>query len=211
MFVAIDKFTKWPEVTAMRKVTAQSAIKFLKELVCRFGVPARIIIDNGTQFTSRALMQYVHALGCKISFASVAHPRSNGQAERVNTEVLHRLKTRTFDKLQKCGRRWIDELLVVLWSLRTTPNRATGQTPFSLVYRAEAVIPTELIYGSPRVFAYDEVAQDQHLRDDVVLLEKNRLLVATHAARYQQALRHYHNRMVHARCFEEGDLVLRRV
>ena len=142
LFIAIDKFTKWPEVTAVRKMTAQSAIKFLKGFVCRFGVLARIITDNGTQFTSRAFMQYVYALGCKISFASVAHPRSNGQAERANTEVLRGLKTRTFDKLLKCGRRWIDELPVVLWSLRTTPNRATGQTPFSLVYGVGAVIPT---------------------------------------------------------------------
>ena len=76
--------------------------------------------------------------------------------------MLHGLKTKTFDTLQKHGRRWIEELLVVLWSLRTTPNQATEQTPFSLVYGAEAVIPTELIYGSPRVLAYDEVAQDQH-------------------------------------------------
>ena len=74
MFVAIDKFTKWPKVTAVRKVTTQLAIKFLKELVCHFGVPARIITGINTQFTSRAFMQYVHALRCKISFASVAHP-----------------------------------------------------------------------------------------------------------------------------------------
>ena len=184
MFVTIHKFTKWPEVTDMRKVTAQSAIKFLEKLVCHFGVPARIITDNGTQFTSRAFMQYVRALGCKISFASVAHPRSNGQVERANAEVLRGLKTITFDKLQKCGRRWIDELPVVLWSLRTTPHRATGQTPFSLVYGAEAVIPTELIYGLARVLAYDEVAQEQHQRDDVVLLEENRLRAATRDARY---------------------------
>ena len=78
LFVSIDKFTKWPEVDAVRKVTAQSAIKFLKGLVCHFGVPARIITNNGTQFTSRAFMQYVHALGSKISFASVARPKSNG-------------------------------------------------------------------------------------------------------------------------------------
>ena len=88
LFVAIEKFTNWPEVAAVRKVTAQPAIKFLKELVCRFRVPARIITNNGTQFTSRAFMQYVHALRSKISFASIAHPRSNGQAERVNAEVL---------------------------------------------------------------------------------------------------------------------------
>jgi hypothetical protein len=87
LYVAIDKFTKWPEVEAVRKVTAQSAIKFLKGLVCRFGVPNRIITDNG-QFTSHAFMQYVQDLGGKICFASVAHPRSKGQAERANAEVL---------------------------------------------------------------------------------------------------------------------------
>ena len=134
-------------------------------------------------------MQYVHALGSEVSFASVAHPKSNGQAERANAEVLRGLKTRTFDKLQKCGRRWINELPVVLWSLRTTPNRVTGHIPFSLVYGTEAVIPTKLIYGSPRVLAYDEVAQDQHRRDDAVLLKENRLWAIMRAACYQQALR----------------------
>ena len=99
--------------------------------------------------------------------------------------MLRGLKTRTFDKLQKCGRRWTDELSVVLWSLRTTPNQATGQTPFSLVYGEEAVIPMELIYGSPRVLSYDEIVQDRHRCDDVVLLEENRLRAATLATRYQ--------------------------
>ena len=142
MYVAIDKFTKWLEVEAVRKVTAQSAVKFFRSIVCRFGIPNRIITDNGTQFTSRTFMQYVQDLGAKVCFASVAHPRSNGQAERANAEVLRGLKTRTFDRLRKCGRNWIEELPVVLWSIRTTPNRATGQTPFALVYGAEAVLPT---------------------------------------------------------------------
>ena len=76
---------------------------------------------------------------------------------------------------------------------------------------AEAVIPTELIYGSLRVLAYDEVVQDLHRREDAVLLEENRLRATKHAARYQQALCRYHSHNVHARSFEEGDLVLRRV
>ena len=86
-----------------------------------------------------------------------------------------------------------------------------GQTPFSLVYGAEAVIPMELIYGSPRVLAYDEVAQEQHRPDDDVLLEENCLRAAMHAACYKQAMCRYHSRRVHAQSFEEGDLVLRRV
>ena len=48
LYVAIDKFTKWPEVEALRKVTAQSVVKFFKGLVCRFGVPSRVITDNDT-------------------------------------------------------------------------------------------------------------------------------------------------------------------
>src|SRR6187399_1167214 len=134
LYVAIDKFTKWPEVEPVRKVTAQSAVKFFEGLVCRFGVPNRIITDNGTQFTSRTFMQYTQDLGSKVCFASVAHPRSNGQAERVNAEVLRGLRTKTFDRLHKSGRCWIDEFPVVLWSIRMMPNRATSQTPFALVY-----------------------------------------------------------------------------
>ena len=72
----------------MRKVKAQSIVKFFKGLVCRFGVPNRVIADNGTQFTSRTFMQYTQDLGSRVCFASVAHPWSNIQAERENAEVL---------------------------------------------------------------------------------------------------------------------------
>ena len=74
MYVAIDKFTKWPEVEEVRKATAQSTVKFFKGLVFRFGVPDRVIIDNGTQFTSHTFMQYTHDLGSRVCFASMAHP-----------------------------------------------------------------------------------------------------------------------------------------
>lgn len=88
LYVAIDKFTKWPEVEPMCKVTSLSAIKFIKALVCWFGVPNRIITDNGTQFTSGAFTSYFDGLGTKICFASVSHPHSNGQADHANAEVL---------------------------------------------------------------------------------------------------------------------------
>ena len=100
---------------------------------------------------------------------------------------------------------------MVLWSIKTTPNRATGQTPFALVYGAEAVLPMELVYGSPRVLAYDELEQEQLRQDDALLLEEDCLQAAVRAARYQKALRSYHSHKVKPRSFEEGDLVLQRV
>jgi transposase InsO family protein len=52
LYVAIDKFTKWPEATPMVKINKQSVVKFIKSIICRFRVPNRIITDNGSQFTS---------------------------------------------------------------------------------------------------------------------------------------------------------------
>ena len=48
MYVAIDKFTKWPKATAVVKANKNSALKFIKDLVARFSVPNRIITDNRT-------------------------------------------------------------------------------------------------------------------------------------------------------------------
>ena len=48
LYVAIDKFTKWSEVTPVVNITKGLAVAFLKSIVCRFGVPNRIIADNGT-------------------------------------------------------------------------------------------------------------------------------------------------------------------
>ena len=58
LYVAVDKFTKWAEVEAVRTIPAGSAVKVIKGLVSRFGVPNRIITDNGSQFTSNLFKMY---------------------------------------------------------------------------------------------------------------------------------------------------------
>jgi hypothetical protein len=110
LYVTIDKFTKWLEATPLVKNNKQSAVKSIKAIICRFGVLNRIIIDNGSQFTSSAFQEYCEDLGIKICYASVAHPESNGQVEIANIEILKGLKTRTYDGLKKHGKRWINEL-----------------------------------------------------------------------------------------------------
>jgi transposase InsO family protein len=77
LYVAINKFTKWPEATPVVKINKQSVVKFIKSIICRFGVPNRIITDNGSQFTSGALQGYCKDLGIQICYASSAHPESN--------------------------------------------------------------------------------------------------------------------------------------
>ncbi|XP_074301214.1 uncharacterized protein LOC141632573 [Silene latifolia] len=66
----------------------------------------------------------------KLFKSTHRNPQYNGQAESSNKIVMNNLKRR----LEEIGAKWADELSFVLWSDRTTPKVATGQTPFSLVY-----------------------------------------------------------------------------
>jgi hypothetical protein len=123
--------------------------------------------------------------------------------------ILQGLKPRIFNRLNKSGRKWLQELPSVIWSLRTTPSRATGFTPFFLVYGAEAVLPTDLEYGLPKVKGYDENANQRAHEDLLDQLDEARDVAMMHSARYQQALRRYQAQKVQHQDFNEGDLVIR--
>jgi hypothetical protein len=97
----------------------------------------------------------------------------------------------------------------VVWSLRTTPGRATGFSPFFLVYGVEAILLTDLEYGSRRTKAYDDQNNQTSREDSLDQLEEARDIALLHSARYQQSLRRYHARRVRLRGFQVGDLVLR--
>jgi hypothetical protein len=168
-------------------------------------------MDNGAQFTSWLFQEYCEGIGTQLCFASVAHPKSNDQAERANAEILRGFKTRTYDYLKKHGANWVNELLSVLWGNQTTPSRATGETLFFLVYGAEVCLPLEIIMGSPWVQSFDESMQEQLQREDVDFIDDHRWRTAIRNARYNQALRRYHQRFVHSRELRVGDLVLRQV
>ena len=69
------------------------------------------------------------------------------------------------------------------------PSRATGFTPFFMVYGSEAVLPTDLEYGSPRVQAYDENSYNTFQEDALDQLDEVGDVALLHSAKYRQALR----------------------
>jgi hypothetical protein len=68
--------------------------------------------------------------------------------ERSNDMILQELRPRIFDRLKPYIRKWVKELPSVLWALHTTLSRAMGNTPFSLVYGSEAMLPIEVEHKS---------------------------------------------------------------
>jgi transposase InsO family protein len=138
-------------VLPIANLRAEQVVSFFTDIIHQFGVLNSIITDNGSQFTDRKFLDFCDKYHIRVDWAAVAHPQTNGQVERANGMILQGLKPMIFDRLDKSGRKWLQELPAVVWSLRTTPSRATGFTPFFLVYGAEAVLPTDLEYGSPKV------------------------------------------------------------
>jgi transposase InsO family protein len=198
LYITIDKFTKWLEVTPVVKINKQSAFKFIKSIVSRFGVPNRIITDNGSQFTSGAFQEYCEDLGIQIYYASLAHSESNDQVERAKEEILKGLNTRIYDGLKKHGKKWTDEVPCALWGNRTSPSWATRETPFFLVYGAEAVLPPLKSPWAPSVSRHMTKPHrtNSFRHEDVDLVDERRWQSAIKNARYHQTLRLYQHRFV---------------
>jgi hypothetical protein len=143
-------------------------------IVFRFGVPHNIIADNGTNFTSKELKNYYESMGIKLNFTSAAHPQTNGQVKKSNGLICNDIKKRLLAPLEKEKHAWVDEIPSVLWSLRTTPNAATQETPFFLVHGTEVVLLVEITHEVPRISAYEEITSIEALQDDVDALDKAR-------------------------------------
>jgi transposase InsO family protein len=165
LLVAIDKFSKWIEVRPLTSIRSEQAVAFFTNIIHRFGVPNSIITDNGTQFTGKKFLDFCEDHHIRVDWAAVAHPMTYGQVERANGMLLQGLKPRIYNDLNKFGKWWMKELPSVVWSLRMTPSRATGFSPFFLVYGVEAILPTDLEYGSSRTKAYDD-RRNQTSRED---------------------------------------------
>ena len=79
--------------------------------------------------TSQEFWDYCENCSIDVKYVSVAHPRANGQVERINGLIIDGLKKRIFDSASKKGGKRLAELPMVIWGLCTQPSKATGQTP----------------------------------------------------------------------------------
>ncbi|XP_065631368.1 uncharacterized protein LOC136068314 [Quercus suber] len=133
--------------------------------------------------------------------------QGNGQAEAVNKVIVNGLKKRLDDTKGK----WVEELPHVLWAYRTTPRRSTGETPFSMTYGAETIIPLETGFPTLRTSSFSPTNNNEQLEKSLDLIDERRENTMVRLAHYQQKLRQGYDANVRLRPLEPGDLVLRKV
>ena len=105
----------------------------------------------------------------------------------------------------------MEELPHVLWTSRTTPRRSTEETPFSITYGAEAVIPLETSFPVSRTSSFNLGNNDEQLKKSLDLIEDKRENVMVQLAYYQQKLKQGYDANVKLRPLTPSDLVLCKV
>jgi hypothetical protein len=205
--VAVEYFSKWIEAKPLATITSVTVQNFFwQNIVCRFGVPKAITMDNGMQFEVEAFKDFCDQIGTKIHFASVRHPESNGLVERANGIIMTGIMKLIFN--QPTGK-WPDELIKVVWSHNTTTSRSTGFTPFKLLFGDESITPEEAKTGSIRTIASAEDEADYQVTKDTI--EGTRLQEIEHINKYQAKTVKWRDRKVRLKNIRLGHLVLRRV
>ena len=200
LIVVVDYFTKWIEAKPLATITAQQVQQFVwKDIICRYSVPHLIITDNGRQFIDKELAKFYTDLGIKHVTSSIEHPQTNGQVKATNKVILVEL----CKQLDNAKGRWPEELVKVLWANRCTPQSATNDSPFSLVYGADAMIPVEI--GEPYHPEQNHQNMSTHLDLLPELREKAQMC---NLAAKRRATRKY-NTNLYPRSFTKGDLVWR--
>ncbi|GBN61176.1 Transposon Tf2-8 polyprotein [Araneus ventricosus] len=133
IFIVEDYTTKWVELFALPSATAKEfATTLLEEVLLRYGIPRRIISDNGTQFVSAVMQQLCYLLNIKQSLIPVYHTQAN-PVERKNRDLKPRLAILVYDKQNS----WSEKLPLIRFALNTAKCQTTGQTASFLHFGRE--------------------------------------------------------------------------
>jgi hypothetical protein len=91
--VVVEYFTKWIKAKPLVNIVATGLRRFFwQNIICRFGVPRKIMVDNAKQFDYHIFKEFCHQMGVKAALASVYHPQSSDAVEKANTLIFITIK-----------------------------------------------------------------------------------------------------------------------
>ncbi|GBN77053.1 Retrovirus-related Pol polyprotein from transposon 412 [Araneus ventricosus] len=124
----IDRFTCWIEVIPLANVTAETvAREFYDHWISRFGMPYRVITDQGSQFRSELFKNIGVICGFKVCTTKAYHPQCNGKIERIHRTLKAAIRAHNSIK-------WTQTLSTVLLGLRSALRGDTNYTIAQMVY-----------------------------------------------------------------------------
>ncbi|CAF4130590.1 unnamed protein product, partial [Rotaria sordida] len=140
-----DYFTRWVVAAAVPDCSAQTTAEALfNEYICKYGVPAVILSDQGTHFHNQLMEAMSKLIGYNHTYSTTYHPQSNGMIERFNATFVPQIA-----KLEnKENNNWDEFLLPVVFAYNTGTHSTTQYSPFQLLYGREPRLPVDGLISS---------------------------------------------------------------
>ncbi|GJR17280.1 putative reverse transcriptase domain-containing protein [Tanacetum coccineum] len=200
IWVIVDQLTKSAHFLPMKKMDSMEKLTrlYLKEIVCRHGVPVLIILDRGSHFTSNFWRSLQKAFGTNLDISTAYRPQTDGQSERTIQTLEDMLRACVID----FGSSWDRHLPLVEFSYNNSYHACFKAAPYEALYGRKCRSP----------ICWSEVGDSQLtdpelIRDttEKIVQIKNRLL----AARSRQ--KSYVDKRLKPLEFEVGDMVLLKI
>lgn len=193
-----DHFTKFSKAMSIENQEAGTvAREFATKIILEYGIPDKILTDQGTNFISETFKNICKRLKIEKIRTSAYYPESNGALERTHKTLAeylqHYINEEQTDK-------WLP---YAMFAYNTTPHTATGFTPFELVYGHQATLSTALISPPKSTYTYDNYVTELKER----LRATQRIAKANLQEEKNKAKEAYNKKTV-IRIFKEGDRVL---
>lgn len=166
LVTCIDRFTRWPEAFPISTITAESVARaFVAGWVARFGTPATLTTDRGSQFESALWKEVMGILGTARIRTTAYHPAANGMVERFHRQLKAALKAQPYPD------RWTEALPTVLLGIRTAVKQDIGCTCAELVYGTTLCLPGEFLDPALDTSTADPAAYATRLRSTMQFLK----------------------------------------
>ncbi|GJR60090.1 reverse transcriptase domain-containing protein [Tanacetum coccineum] len=135
--------------------------------------------------------------------ATITGNQTNGLVERANRSFGEGIKA----SLGKDNQNWLEEISHVLLAHRIMIKSSNGDTPFSLTYGTEAVIPAEIGMPMFRITEVNVAENDEALEINLELLKEKREQAAIKEVKSKRQMEKYYNTKVRNTSSKPGDLV----
>ena len=199
----VDHFSRFLQAYATKDKSAKTAARHLyQDFIPRFGIPARLLHDQGKEFENGLFHHLEKLCGITRSRTTPYHPETNGQCERMNQTIIAML--RTLEESQKS--RWKDSLSHLAHAYNCTRNSSTGFSPYYLLFGREPRLPIDLILQTN--LPPKNISHNQYLKNMQASM-KEAYKIASEKSEQRKAsdrIRHNSNAITHR--LEIGDRVL---
>ncbi|GKC22755.1 putative reverse transcriptase domain-containing protein [Tanacetum coccineum] len=132
IWVIVDRLTKSAHFLPMKKTDSMEKLtqQYVKEIICRHGVPVSIISDRDSRFASGFWRSLQKALGTDVNMSTTYHPKTDGQSER----IIQTLEDMLWACVIDFGKRWDRHLPLVEFSYNNSYHASIKAAPFEALY-----------------------------------------------------------------------------